>query len=623
MKSKLLLPVASWLSRAGLARAAGRVAIGACSIALVACSGQIGPDPSGGRGGPDTSTTTGGPTGATGTGAGTGGPTGGVVNGKWEPAACDPAQGAFAKGRLWLLTDLEYVNSVRDVLGITLTGTDAQISSTGDTTGEFTNLSEGGAVFSDGVAANYQTAAVNVAKQATVVAKMTSLVGATATTPATDAQLNTFLTTKVSRLWRRPVSATSPEAMALKALYNSGIDPADGGPANAFSLLLQAVLQAPSFLFRTELGDNPTPAANPFKLTPYELASALSMMFLESSPDDAMWAKAAGGTLADPSVLNAEVDRLMGLQVAKDNMALKLGYWLWTERVPSRAKDPALYDTYTAAVQQSVFQSGRAFVKDLLATGTLNDLFTSNKIWVNKDITSVYGIPGGATATLTAATTTLPERSLGLLTQPAFIAGVHKREALTDPIHLGLFIYQELLCDGDAGGDIPAPPADAFEKAAMMMGTEREIAGQRAMLTCAACHARFDPFGLTYQTYDAIGRFSTTQQVVKKPDGTFVRATLPSIDTSSIIPESVGKDVAGPVANLQDVAQKLNSVGPNRRVAYCAGKKLATFAMGTDPSVINSCALKDVNERFYKSGSFLDFYRGLATSSGFITRNPG
>jgi len=627
MKSMVLDRVTSWLSCA-FRTCALPFAIATSGIALGACTGEIGSSPTDRPGGSATGTTGAGPAGgnATGTGAGTGGATGtggSVVDGKWQPGPCDSTQTAFAKGRLWLLTDLEYVNSVRDVLGVTLAGTDAQISSTGDTTGEFTNLSEGGAVFSDSVAANYQTAALNVAKQATLVAKMTSLVGATATVPATDAQLNTFISTKVSRLWRRPVSGTSPEGMALKTLYNSGTAAEDGGPANAFSVLLQAVLQAPSFLFRTELGNNPTPAAASFQLTPYELASALSMMFLESAPDDAMWAKAADGTLSDPTVLNTEVDRLMGQQVAKDNMALKLGYWLWTERVPARDKDPALFDTYTTAVRQSVYQSGQAFVKDLLANGTLADLFTSNKMWVNKDITTVYGIPGGAGATMTPTTTTLPERSSGLLTQPAFIAGVHKREALTDPIHMGLFIYEELLCDGDAGGPIPAPPADAFEKAAMMMGTEREIAGQRAMNTCVACHGRFDPFGLTYQTYDAIGRFSTTQQVVKKPDGTFTRATLPSIDTSSIIPESVGKDVAGAVANVQELAQRLNSVGPNKRVAFCAGKKLATFAMGTDPSVINSCSLRDVNERFYKSGSFLDFYRGLATSSGFATRNPG
>src|SRR5579859_1671362 len=186
MTSKVLHRIASSLSPAQRWSAVGAVA-----IALSACTGQIGSDPS--VHGDDTATTTGG--GSTTTG-------GGVVNGLWEPPPCDPAQVAFTSGRIWLITDQEYVNSVRDVLGITLTGADANISSTGDSTGEFANLSEGGAVFTDNVAANYQTAAINVAKQAVVAATMQSLLGATTATPATDAQLDAFITTKVARLWR-------------------------------------------------------------------------------------------------------------------------------------------------------------------------------------------------------------------------------------------------------------------------------------------------------------------------------------------------------------------------------------------------------------------------------------
>ena len=67
----------------------------------------------------------------------------------------------------------------------------------------------------------------------------------------------------------------------------------------------------------------------------------------------------------------------------------------------------------------------------------------------------------------------------------------------------------------------------------------------------------------------------------------------------------------------------IHSIYTRRRETFYWAAVLATFAMGTDPSVINSCSLRDVNERFYKSGSFLDFYRGLATSTGFATRNPG
>jgi hypothetical protein len=45
--------------------------------------------------------------------------------------------------------------------------------------------------------------------------------------------------------------------------------------------------------------------------------------------------------------------------------------------------------------------------------------------------------------------------------------------------------------------------------------------------------------------------------------------------------------------------------------------------MGHDASIENSCALQTVQENFYKSGSFIQFYRDLTTSSGFVTRDPG
>ena len=180
-----------------------------------------------------------------------------VVNGKWAPEACNKNEPAFAPARIWQITDQEYVNVVRDVLGITLTGADAEISSAANSTGAFTNLSEGGSLFNDMIAQNYQSAAQRVATQAAT--KMPTLLGSA--TP-TNAQVQTFITSKVARLWRRPPS--SAEVTALTNVYQNGVAAADGGPANALGLLLQAVLQAPSFLFRTELGANPTPAGRAF-----------------------------------------------------------------------------------------------------------------------------------------------------------------------------------------------------------------------------------------------------------------------------------------------------------------------------------------------------------------------
>jgi hypothetical protein len=169
----------------------------------------------------------------------------------WQ-ADQDPAQGGSgavidtpqtsATGRLRRITDVEYASIVRDVLQVTLAGADAVITSTG----AYPSAANAEANFTELLASSYQAAAQNVAKQAIDPAKMQMLLGNVASTPATDEQLTAFLDTKVASLWHRPVAAN--EASVLKSIYRSGAD----GPSRGFDLLLQAVLQAPSFLFRAE-----------------------------------------------------------------------------------------------------------------------------------------------------------------------------------------------------------------------------------------------------------------------------------------------------------------------------------------------------------------------------------
>jgi hypothetical protein len=516
--------------------------------------------------------------------------------------------------------DQEYVNIVRDVLGVTLTGTDAEISTAANGTGQFTNLSEGGALFNDNMAQNYQGAAQKVSDLAIVPAKMQALLGSS--TAPTAAQVQTFITTKIARLWRRPL--TPAEVTKFTNLYNAGVP---DGVTTAFSLVIQAALQAPSFLFRTELGTNTAPPTEAFQLTPFELATALSFLFTATAPDDSLWQKATNGTLSSPSVLAAEVDRLLASSQAQTTIALQVSYWLWTENIPAREKDPALFPEYTATLKQSLYQSAQLFVKDIVATGKLSDLFTSPKVYVNEEISTVFAIPGGTSANLTPVMATAPERSGGILTQPALLAATNKRPGLVDPVHHGLFVLENLLCGGDVG-KIPDPPPDAFSVAASMTGTERELVGLRAKTApCFSCHANFDPFGLTRLTYDAIGRFSTTRYVAVDntltPPKYFWSTSPTVVDSSANIAAGVGTDLSGVLADTRALAAKLNSDGPNRRVAYCAGKWLSHYAMGHDANLENSCALQTVKENLSKLGSFTQFYRDLATSSGFVTRDPG
>ncbi len=52
-----------------------------------------------------------------------------------------------------------------------------------------------------------------------------------------------------------------------------------------------------------------------------------------------------------------------------------------------------------------------------------------------------------------------------------------------------------------------------------MDGTERERANARAAnRNCRPCHQKFDPLGLTFERYDAIGRYNETRQAVLDSD---------------------------------------------------------------------------------------------------------
>src|SRR5262245_59094053 len=72
----------------------------------------------------------------------------------WAAPACNPAEKAFAPARIWQLTDRQYVNVARDVLGIELVGPDAEITTAGGTAGVF--IDADGAAIGLNTAQNYR-----------------------------------------------------------------------------------------------------------------------------------------------------------------------------------------------------------------------------------------------------------------------------------------------------------------------------------------------------------------------------------------------------------------------------------------------------------------------------------
>jgi hypothetical protein len=528
------------------------------------------------------------------------GPTGGSSGGSSGGSTVQCVQGAaFAPPRLWRLNDRQYANVVHDVFGAGI-AVPADVSAATPVGAEEPST-DTLSIDDDSTVRNYLSSAQSTA--ASAVQNLTALLGCS-TTDATCVE--TFLRSKVARAFRRPL--TDDEVQGMLALYQLG---AQDSPSAGVQALMTYVLQSPNFLWRTELGVNPLPGAASGPATgptvplgPFELAAALSFLFLDSVPDDTLWADAAAGTLTQPSVEAAEVDRLMGLAVAKSTVAGMVGSWLAIHKIEAAVKDATLFPQFTSAVRDELLQSSQMFLGDIVLGGTLTDLITSSKIYLNADLATIYGIDGVTGTTLLPVTVGLPQWSGGILTQPAILAANDTHPNTTDVVHRGLFIYNSMIC----GASIPAPPSNAAAVNASLpaTATERDRAVFRdSNSECRGCHGLFDPLGLLTERYDAIGRYSAVDSSGKPIDqSSTITLGVPALD--------------GPADGLPDLITRLKST---RQLSDCTAGNLASIAVGRIVTADKSCALQTVRDTFAKNGSFAELFRSLATSPAFLNRD--
>ena len=560
-----------------------RLRIHAVTLGLVAaagCTGAVGPSATGSTGpGAAGSTSDTGTAGTTGTAG----------------SSC-AASASLAPARIWRLTDAQYVNVVAQVFGVRVPG---EVTAADAAPADFTNFSEAPELTVQASTATAYQKAAHVAAAAAVASNL-SIFLPCGKTP-TDACVQGFIRNRVARAFGRLV--TDDEVQDLVAMYHTGL--AESVAAGA-RMIIEATLQSPSFLYRTELGPQAAggPAAK-VKLTPFELASAVSFALLDSVPDDELWGHAVDGSLGTPSVLAKQVDRLLATPEVRANLGKQAGYWLGVEKLQSIVpKNTTLFPAWTASVQQDLYSSARLFVEDVMGGGTMDDLLSSKRMYLNANLAKVYGVDGVTSTDLQPVDVQSPGRDSGIFTQPAILAAWSHPDR-GDAVHRGLFIYNAFVC----GPSIPPPPANAQTVAATFPAdaTQRELAMLRATNAagCGACHGLFDPLGLSTENYDPIGRYVTTDDKGQPVDAS---ATL----------KNLGPDLDGPITGLPDVVAKLKA---GRRASDCASRNLAAVVLGRSVATDTSCAFQDVKDHFAESGSFADYFRAMLTSPGFATRD--
>ncbi|HEX2657188.1 MAG TPA: DUF1592 domain-containing protein [Polyangia bacterium] len=534
----------------------------------------------------------GGSGGASATG-GSGGASSGSGGSSGSCAALDPIP-----RRLWRLSVEQWGAAVKDLLGLT---TVPALQNRGGQASY--------AFFSDstlGIDPDFQYAlyesSQNVVLPA-IASRITTLAPCTGTTTAAQRTCAmTFAQSLAAKGFRRPVDST--ELTNLLSVYDTG---AAMDYATGIGLIVQTVITAPSFVYRTELGPTTLAADSSGKypdttLTPYEIASQLGFLFLGTLPDAPLTAAAADGSLATSAGLGTQIDRLLTLPAAQTHITNVVIDWFNIRQMFDKAnKDTSLLNALAStdrdqnAILNDLFQSTQQFVTDVLWTGkgTVSDLVTSQKTYMNKRLATLYpgatfsgGAPSSNT-TFVAGTWPSSQLRSGLLTQPSFLWSASD-PAKTSIVKRGKLIHDDIICQ-----DVLPPPVDLSTPSAMNVIACKSPDGVTALSTCDSeilqsdarmmyapcktCHAQMDPYARVLQNFGPIGDFRTVDEAKRAIDAS-VTFTAPPLASQS---------ASGSVA----FGQLLASSGV---IKDCAVQKMVSYAIGTMINTHNTCEVNDL-----------------------------
>lgn len=349
--------------------------------------------------------------------------------------------------------------------------------------------------------------------------------------PAVAACLDEAVATLARRAWR--TDALDPAIPVLQAHARAAEDPEQG-----LADVARAVLTSPRFVFRLE---PEVEAATP--LGPHALATRLALALWRSVPDEALLACADAGGLGDdagPCGLVAQVDRLLADPRADRFHADFTTQWLELGTLGTDSLRPDLDPGLQAAMRAETARMLRQAVDD---GRTVAELVGHLPASVDGALAVLYGAPAPPEGTV--ATQVVPGRG-GVLRTAAVLAATSD-PGRTSLVRRGKLLLDRFLCDPVGARPEAAPVDDPEEDAALDAAR-----GRLEDPACTSCHARLDPLGAAFESFDAHGVVRAT------PDGT-LDAALPD----GTVPEGADDVVAWLVAE--------------DRTATCIADQLATY----------------------------------------------
>ena len=304
--------------------------------------------------------------------------------------------------------------------------------------------------------------------------------------------------------YRRP--PTEAELDVLGGVFDLGRDHHLAYPA-ALGLMLKAVLVSPQFLFITPATEVAAgPAIVP--LDDYQLASRLSYLLWATLPDAELAGLADRGTLHEPAVLQAQVQRL--LQDPRSR-ALFDGFgaqWLGVGELAGKTFDPVKFPQMTGELRAAMYDEVRLFFDSIVRTNrSVVGFVDSDYTFLNGPLAKIYGLENTVTGPAMRRVQLTDANRGGILGMPGILATTSFPHR-TSAVKRGVWVLEQVLGERVP----PAPPnVPALEKqddaqvANLTLRQRTEL--HRTDSVCTNCHKILDPIGFGLENFDAIGRW--------------------------------------------------------------------------------------------------------------------
>ena len=594
------------------------------ALGLAGCLGRVGPaQGEGSAGAPGTGPVGAGGTNATGVGGSAPGTAGAGVAGTGGTPVVVECNG-IAPGRspLRRLTTYEYNNTIRDLLVDTTNPGSALPAQVDSKQNPFGNDADEQSP-TDVLVEKYQTVAESIAARATAataIARLHSCAG-TVTAANEESCARMIATSLAPRAYRRAADAT--EIDELVALYrNVRALSTTTTFASGVAAMIEALLQAPEFLYRVELG---APVADNLavkRVAGREMAARLSYMFWQTMPDPALFQAADAGMLDTNGGVREQASKMLDDPRSHPMLAFFFDNLLPIPDLSGLTRDPALFPTWSPTVGAAMRTEVQRFLEHEIyentaqsappyAPGSWPAILTAPYTFVNQTLFTHYGAASFASGTsvtgtaLTKVNLNTTQR-LGLLTLGGMGAG-STTSNLTNPVLRGLFITNKLMCRNIElpTGFTPVAPDPYSGKTAR----ERYSNHSKAAI-CAGCHKFIDPLGLPFESFDAVGRYRTSERWTD-------RATNITYDT----PIDASGSVPGVSGTAQNTVELVRLLATSPEIESCFASHWLRFTYGRSLESGDACNQQTLLTAFKDAGyNVKQLLLAITQSDGFLYR---